>query len=147
MEITGVISRLETLLDIIPPMVRMMDDEVINTPGHPGKWNPLQIIGHLVDSAANNHQRVIRAQYQNSPEISYDQVAWNRLGHYDTVDREMLLRLWESYNRHLVHLFRHLSPEGRARTYRVNDATFDLDHLATDYLSHLEHHLRQFLSY
>jgi hypothetical protein len=147
MEITQVISRMETLLNIIPPLVRMMDDGMLHKPGHPGKWSPLQIIGHLIDSAANNHQRVIRSQYQHSPDISYDQVAWNRLGHYDKMDRENLLQLWVSYNRHLVHLFRQLSPTDRTRTYRVNDTVYDLDHLATDYLAHLEHHLHQFLTY
>jgi hypothetical protein len=28
----------------------------------PGKWSPKQVLGHLIDSAANNHQRFVRAQ-------------------------------------------------------------------------------------
>ena len=28
----------------------------------PGKWSAQQVIGHLIDSAANNHQRFVRAQ-------------------------------------------------------------------------------------
>ena len=28
-----------------------------------GKWSPKQIIGHLIDSAANNHTRFVRAQF------------------------------------------------------------------------------------
>ena len=31
--------------------------------GPAGKWSPKEIVGHLIDSAANNHQRFIRAQF------------------------------------------------------------------------------------
>ena len=32
-------------------------------PNAEGKWSPKQIVGHLIDSAANNHQRFVRAQF------------------------------------------------------------------------------------
>ena len=33
----------------------------------PGKWSKKQELGHLVDSACNNHQRIVRAQLEKEP--------------------------------------------------------------------------------
>ncbi|MGH7460381.1 MAG: hypothetical protein ACREMA_05050, partial [Longimicrobiales bacterium] len=33
-------------------------------PRAPGKWSPAQIIGHLIDSASNDHQRFVRARFR-----------------------------------------------------------------------------------
>ena len=41
-----------------------MSDEAAGEPMAPGKWSPKEVIGHLVDSASNNHQRFVRAQFQ-----------------------------------------------------------------------------------
>jgi hypothetical protein len=42
-----------------------------------GKWTRKEILGHLVDSAANNHQRFVRVQVEN-PFLwpGYEQDAW-----------------------------------------------------------------------
>ncbi len=29
----------------------------------PDDWSPAEVLGHLIDSAANNHQRFVRAQF------------------------------------------------------------------------------------
>ncbi len=43
----------------------------------PGKWSPKEIIGHLIDSASNNHQRFVRAQFQDHLIFpGYNQEAW-----------------------------------------------------------------------
>src|SRR4030095_17067042 len=51
----------------------------------PGKWIRKQIFGHLIDSAANNHQRFVRAQFED-PFVGpgYDQDAWVALQSYRT---------------------------------------------------------------
>lgn len=43
----------------------------------PSKWSKKEILGHLIDRVTNNHQRVVRGQFENNPEISYDQNKWN----------------------------------------------------------------------
>ena len=43
----------------------------------PGKWSPKQVMGHLIDSAANNHQRFVRAQQTTTLEFpGYEQDHW-----------------------------------------------------------------------
>lgn len=147
MGVNEVVERMELLLERMPVLMRQLNEEEWRKPLAPGKWSPQQILGHLVDSAANNHQRLIRARYLDRPEISYDQVEWNRLSRYDEEDPEIILDLWSAYNRHLVHLIRHLTAAELSKRYVVKEEAYDLGHLVSDYLSHLEHHLRQFLDY
>ena len=48
------------------PKLRAMSESRAEQPRAPGKWSPKQVIGHLIDSAANNHQRFVRAQQDAS---------------------------------------------------------------------------------
>ena len=45
-----------------PPLAAISDADAAK-PRAPGKWSPKQIIGHLIDSASNNHQRFVRANF------------------------------------------------------------------------------------
>ncbi|MEM6381002.1 MAG: DinB family protein, partial [Bacteroidota bacterium] len=42
-----------------------LDDERSAKSPAPGKWSPKQLIGHLIDSASNNHQRFVRANFKD----------------------------------------------------------------------------------
>jgi hypothetical protein len=56
----------------------------------------------------------------------------------------MLLDLWASYNRYLVHVIRHLPAAKLEVVCRVgSNAPVSLRHLAEDYVAHLAHHLDQ----
>ena len=42
-----------------------------------GQWSAKQVLGHLIDSAANNHQRFVRAQFTADLVFpGYDQEQW-----------------------------------------------------------------------
>lgn len=72
-----------------------------------GKWTPLQVLGHLIDSAANNHQRFVRALAQ--PRLDwpgYDQMAHVAVQGYKGADPAVCIALWTAYNRHLSHVIR-----------------------------------------
>src|SRR6185369_11177657 len=43
----------------------------------PDDWSPAEVLGHLIDSAANNHQRFVRAQFTDDLVFSgYEQERW-----------------------------------------------------------------------
>lgn len=43
----------------------------------PGQWSAKEVLGHLIDSAANNHRRFVKAQWQEDLVFSgYDQERW-----------------------------------------------------------------------
>ena len=109
----------------------------------PTKWSKKEIIGHLIDSASNNHQRFVRAQ---EGEVlifpKYTQDYWVAVQHYNSASWQLLLSLWASYNLHLANVIENILPEARLRLCKIgsNDPV-TLDFLVSDYLVHLKHHL------
>jgi hypothetical protein len=97
----------------------------------------------LIDSAANNHQRFVRAQYVD-PLIfpKYEQNEWVRAQAYDEVDWAELLDLWQCYNRHLAHVIRHVPARSLNTRCVIGDyEPMTLQALIEDYVVHLKHHL------
>ncbi len=113
----------------------------------PGQWSKKQILGHLIDSAANNHQRFVRVQLTNGLSLlGYAQNDWVDAQPYNRSSWRDLLVLWSSYNRHLVHVIAHLPEATLTHTVRVSESEpVTLRFLVEDYVQHLQHHLRQIL--
>jgi hypothetical protein len=80
--INNSITRLAHLCEIIPPLLFAIGEPAFSSKPAPGKWSKKQIIGHLIDSATNNHQRFVRAQFETRPRIYYDQNKWNEYSYY-----------------------------------------------------------------
>ena len=113
-----------------------------------GKWSPKEIIGHLIDSAANNHQRFVRAQlYDDYDSLGYEQERWVALQVYQDAAWTELLTLWKAYNEHLVRIIA-LIPDGQlSRTFRIaGGEPVTLDYWVEDYLRHMQTHLGQILN-
>ncbi len=71
----------------------------------PGKWSKKEVLGHLIDSAANNHHRFVKAQFTDQLLISrYDQKSWVKYQDYKNAPWAQLLQFWKSYNSHLLHV-------------------------------------------
>lgn len=111
----------------------------------PSRWSPIEIVGHLVDSAANNHQRFVRAREGVANDFpGYDQDAWVERQRYVTAEWRGLVTLWSRYNLHLAHVVAGLPHGVLASTCRVGGGgPVTVAWLVTDYLDHLRHHLRQ----
>lgn len=113
----------------------------------PGKWSPKEIVGHLIDSAANNHQRFVRAREAADQAFpGYAQDHWVRAQDYQARDWEALIDLWQAYNLHLAHVIRAIPPEALETRLRVGGGEpVTLGWLVGDYLAHLRHHVHQIL--
>jgi hypothetical protein len=127
------------------PRLRALSDSESGAPILPGGWSRKEVIGHLIDSASNNHQRFVRAATQPSLEFpGYDQAANTRVQAVKQADWLLLVTLWAAYNRYLAHVVAHLPAEKLETPCRIGDGeAVTLRFLATDYLQHLLHHLRQ----
>ncbi|HMR86648.1 MAG TPA: DinB family protein [Saprospiraceae bacterium] len=146
--VTQSINRLDTLINIIPDLLLNMDESDLTLKTSPEKWSKKEILGHLIDSAANNHQRFIRGQYEDVPTIFYDQNQWNNLSHYHGMNTNQIIAFWTMYNQHLLHIIKHITNDNLQKKCRAFDGyTYTLEFLINDYVAHLEHHLRQVVSY
>ncbi len=133
-------------------------DSEAGHPTAPGKWSKKEIVGHLIDSAANNHGRFVRAQLQEDLVFpGYDQDAWVRVQRYRDRPWSDLVALWRAYNRHIACVMESADPElvDRVRTsHNLDELAWKavqrtepttLDYFMRNYVAHLEHHLRQAL--
>lgn len=113
----------------------------------PEKWSRKEILGHLIDSASNNHQRFVRAQ--DSAEVAlpaYAQDAWVRGQGYNDSDWQELVEFWRLYNRRLAWILERMPEATAASICRIGEnAPLTLGQVAESYLTHLEHHLGQLL--
>ena len=109
------------------------------------KWAKKEILGHLIDSAANNHQRFVRGQMSGTLITpGYAQEHWVSSQRYGERPWPALVALWAAYNRHLAHVLTHLPDTyGSVPVQIGRDAPVTLDFVARDYVDHLRHHLAQ----
>src|SRR4249920_297085 len=111
----------------------------------PGKWTKKEIIGHLIDSAQINLQRFVRSTYTENFTLTYDQVEWVDAQHYISADIEELLELWRLLNRQIIRVLENY-PTHRLQIQSDTGKTavcfHTVEHLAQDYVNHLNHHLK-----
>jgi hypothetical protein len=121
----------------------------------PGKgWSKKEIIGHLIDSAANNHQRFVRAQFTSDLIFTgYAQDDWVRVQNYQDANWSSLLELWKAYNLMLIHVLEHIPDEqlDKPRKHHnlqqfgfreaVAGEPISLGYVVSDYFAHMQHHL------
>jgi hypothetical protein len=127
------------------PRLRAIGDVESASPVLNGGWSRKQVLGHLIDSASNNHQRFVRAAQQDTLEFpAYDQAGNVRIQAPQEADWVLLITLWAAYNRYLAHIVSRL-PESKLDTVcRIGSGKpATLFFVAEDYLAHLLHHLRQ----
>lgn len=142
------LNRLMKLLEIIPPLLSEIPEEDFSLKINVNKWSKKEIVGHLIDSASNNHQRFIRTQCENIPTIFYDQDNWNRLNHYHHLPGTHIIHFWTTYNQHLLEIIKRIPQEDLLKQCNVgNNKIVTLQYLIDDYVQHVEHHLKQFLMY
>ncbi len=133
------------ILDREVPRLRLMQPREVSTSPAPGKWSRKEILGHLIDSAGNNHQRFVRALF--SDELSfpgYSQTDWVRVQGYVDEEWQKIIDLWAALNRHIAHLVSRIPAERMGTPCRIGDsAPVTLEALIADYIRHVEHHLGQ----
>lgn len=152
-----VIELRETVRRATPRLLALSDEESARAQ-RAGKWSAREIIGHLIDSASNNHQRFVRAQFQDNLIFpGYAQEEWVRVQRYNDAPWRELVTLWQSYNLQLARVMAAVPEEIRMHEHRRHNfhqigwqiipeaEPATLDYLMSDYVGHLKNHLRQIL--
>jgi hypothetical protein len=128
----------------VGPKLRALSEADVSTPPASGKWSRKQILGHLIDSAANNHQRFVRTQLLGQYNcLGYEQEGWVCVEDPQSAPWAVLVDLWTSYNRYLAHLLARIPAEAAPAPITIKDTAVTLQFVAQDYLRHLKQHLGQ----
>ncbi len=129
------------------PSLRNVSEEHASLARAPGKWSAKEELGHLIDSAANNHIRFVRAaidgQFRGP---GYAQDDWVRLHHYSSMPWETIVNVWFQYNTLLARLLDRI-PEDRldALCFIGTSPAVTLRFVIEDYVLHMQHHIDQLL--
>ena len=138
-QLTAVVNEYNALFNNIP------GEELTEKPA-PGKWSKKEIIGHLIDSAQNNIQRFVRAQYEQQPPIVYQQNNWVAAANYQQYNREDLVAFWALLNKHICIILAAMPPDVYNKTVRLGldgETLVTVQFLAEDYIVHHLHHIHQ----
>jgi hypothetical protein len=128
-------------------LASMSDEEACHQDG-PGEWSKKEILGHLIDSASNNHQRFVRACSSGALDFPYyNQVEWAQVQHCQEADWGNLVTLWLAFNRHLCHIIEHIPESAYSHPCNIGrPEPVALEFVVSDYLRHMKHHLVDLLA-
>jgi hypothetical protein len=141
-----VIEQLNNIVTVYPGKFLSLPEDDISFKQVAGKWSKKEIIGHLIDSAQNNIRRFVTAQYQTNPYVVYNQNEWVAVQNYQQYNTTALITLWELLNKHIIIILQNMPAEKyqqQCNTGIDKEELHTIEFLATDYIAHCLHHLKQ----
>ena len=147
-ELKKVVDRLQEHINTVPSKFLKYPEAELRRKPAPNKWSKKELLGHLIDSATNNHHRFIKAQFQGDPFIlePYEQDEWNRIQRYNEVDTKFLVEFWKMYNLYIIQLIINFPEEKlqiKCKSTDDREAAENILLLIIDYVDHMDHHLKQ----
>jgi hypothetical protein len=130
------------------PELRSLTPEQASTPrGGEVSWSPKQELGHLIDSASNNHMRFVRAALDGVYEgPGYEQNGWVNLHGYQGMPWETPIEFWRRYNELLAELIERIPASAFDAECRIGPGIpAALRVVVTSYVLHIQHHVDQIL--
>lgn len=139
-------ARLQHVVADVVPLLQHADAGRTIVSPTPGTWCAREVLGHLIDSACNNHRRFVLGHARETTQWDgYVQDHWVSSQHYTDEPWVDLVALWVAYNRHLAHVMAVTTPDVAAFEAVSPDGTrhVSVGWLMSDYVRHLEHHVAQ----
>ena len=138
------VANLRHLLNTIPERLQSLPVDEVGRKQAPSQWTPKEELGHLLDSAANNHQRIVRTQLEEKPAMpGYDGDRWVELHRYQQRPWPDLIKLWTSLNEQLLIAAEAVPDSAWSRTCTIADSgPLTLQFVFEDYVAHMLHHLK-----
>ena len=141
------------------PLLLSLSEEQVNVRRNRQNRTVKMLVGHLIDSASNNHQRMVRLQYAPRcghsmpntemgmlvfPDYTQDNDLWIQLQDYDHEDWQQLVTLVNLYNRHICHVIRSVD-ETKLNNFWIDyeGCRVTLDAMIRGYVNHLNLHFGQ----
>jgi hypothetical protein len=143
--VSAIGKRFRRHIDDVSARVGGLPEDAVHHPIRAGGWSGKQVLGHLIDSALNNHQRFVRAALDGSYEgPTYEQNGWVDLHGYGELAWSELLTHWREQNQLLCRVVERIAEDRMAAVCRVgSNEAVTLEYLIEDYLRHMDHHIEQ----
>ena len=137
-------AQLRAILAALPGRLAAISNERAGAKPAPESWSAKQELGHLIDSAANNHQRIVRAQLENNLALpSYDGDRWVDIHGYQNREWSDLIASWRNGNSQLLAAAEAAPQEAWSHLLTVGDSEpLTLGFVLDDYVVHMASHLR-----
>jgi hypothetical protein len=137
------LTLLRALLNHVPDRLEQLPTSKVELKPASSKWSPKEELGHLLDSAANNHQRIVRTQLEDKPAMpGYDGNRWVELHAYQRRGWRELIELWYALNQQLLAAAEAVPEPAWSRTCTIEDSgPVTLKFVFEDYVEHMMHHL------
>ena len=140
-------SDIENAIEVACKKLQSLTEDVVNKRPTPSDWSAKEVVGHLIDSASNNHQRFVRLQIADGltfPDYQHENNDWVKIQKYQEASWDDLLDLWQGLNRHIARIIRDVNETCIDHIWVVDeDNTITLGELMIDYLRHLKDHIVQ----
>ena len=141
------------------PLLLSLSEEQVNVRRNSQNRTVKMLVGHLIDSASNNHQRMVRLQYAPRcghsmpntemgmlvfPDYTQDNDLWIQLQDYQHEDWQQLVTLLNLYNRHICHVIRSVD-ETKLNNFWIDyeGCRVTLAAMIRGYVKHLNLHFGQ----
>lgn len=139
--------RFEELLNVVPKIINGIEDNEFFNKVSSNKWSKQEILGHLCDSAINNHSRFVRLILTDEPINieGYKQDEWVQIHDYqNNYSKSDLLALWIQLNKQILNIMRNASELDFNKQCILSDKSMvTLSWLVDDYINHMLHHIKQ----
>jgi len=141
-----IIDCIHTIINEQEQILLDLSEEIITEKRNSQNRTIKELLGHLVDSASNNHQRMVRLQYKTNldfPDYTQDNDLWIHIQKYQETDWYELVQLWKYFNLHIIHIIKSVDTsklDNYWNDFEGNKVT--LEDMLRGYLSHFKLHMR-----
>jgi hypothetical protein len=130
----------------LPSLRAVTEMEARQNDGRPESWTRKQELGHLIDSAANNHMQVALAAIEGEFRgPGYAQDRWVEAHGYHEMEWQSLVDIWYGANVLLAQLASRVPEKDMENRCVIGGRTLTLRFVVEDYIVHLQHHLDHLL--
>jgi hypothetical protein len=140
-------KKIREIVSVTKPQLLKIPSEVSSKKPSLNTWSKKEILGHLIDSASNNHQRFVRGAQNLAGDFpTYNQNRWVDVQHYNDMNWTDLIEFFSQYNLHLCRVIDSLPQEALGNPCNIGkENPVTLEFVIDDYLRHLRHHIDQIL--
>jgi len=125
-----------------------LDNKITSTRLGVDKWTLKEIVGHLIDSASNNHQRFVRLQIVDElifPGYGKDNSKWLEIEKYNELNFYDIISLWKQYNILIGNIIKEADEDKLENYWIKSDGDkITLKDLMIDYVRHMREHVKHF---